>query len=230
MRNAAWLLDQLEDPFTMFPLESVADTLFEGVHAAELRKVECMRNWGVARKFWSVEEEQYHEQIGLLLGSIFVLGQAAITQTVSILNELRRHLQAEKAIPKGKVGKLEAHAATEAGTKLSVIVIVNAVSNYFKHVYEWPEPWNAAPMKGSQGETIRIVQQFGMQSGREIADNLMFAATRLDLDRNNPRAIARCIQEWREGWARGLYPSFGLPNPRDGEAEHKGRAAAHELG
>ena len=38
VRNARWLLDQLEDPFTMFPVEGVADTLFEAVDEAETRK------------------------------------------------------------------------------------------------------------------------------------------------------------------------------------------------
>jgi hypothetical protein len=51
VRNARWLLDQLEDPFTMFPVEDVADTLFEAVDEAETRKTERMGPWGVARKF-----------------------------------------------------------------------------------------------------------------------------------------------------------------------------------
>lgn len=214
VRNTRWLLDQLEDPFAMFPVESVADTLFEAVDAAEQRKAERMGSWGVARKFWSVEEEHHHEEIGLLVGSMFILGQAAITQTVSILNELRKHPQVENVIPKGKAGKLVAHAAMEAGTKRSVIVVINAVSNYFKHVYEWPETWNAAPKNDSQGETIQIVQQLGMHSGEGMTDNLMRAASRLGLCQSNPRAIASWIQEWREGWARVLYPSFGLPDPK----------------
>jgi hypothetical protein len=80
----------------------------------------------VNKQFWSVEEEHYHEKIGLLVGAIFVLGQAAITQTVSILNELRKHPQAQGVIPKNKTTKLVAHAATEAKTNLSKIVIINA--------------------------------------------------------------------------------------------------------
>src|SRR5258706_13894733 len=99
VRNARWLLDQLEDPFTMFPVESVTDTLFEAVDEAEMRKTERIGPWGVASKFWSVWEEHYHEEIGLLVGAIFVLGQAASTQTVSVLSELRRHRQAQRAIP-----------------------------------------------------------------------------------------------------------------------------------
>jgi hypothetical protein len=115
-------------------------------------------------------------------------------------------------IPENKTSKLVAHAATETKTKLSKIVIINAVSNYFKHVYEWPEPWSVEPTKGSQAETIGIVLQLGMKPG-EMTDNLLLAADCLGLCRSNPRALARSIQEWREGWARVLYPSFGLPDP-----------------
>jgi len=212
VRNARWLLKQLDDPLTMFPVETVADTLFEAVDEAEMRKAERNRPWGVARKFWSVGEEHYHEEIGLLVGAIFVLGQAAITQTVSILSELRRHPQAQSVIPENKPSKLVAHAPTETKTKLSKIVIINAVSNYFKHIYEWPEQWSIAPTKGSQAETIDVVLQLEMKPG-EMTDNVLLAADRLGLCHSNPRAIARSIQEWREAWARVLYPSFGLPHP-----------------
>ena len=74
--NVRWLLDQLEDPFTLFPIESVAGTLFEAVDVAEMRIADIMGSWEVARKFWSVEAEHYHEEVGLLVGAIFVLGQA----------------------------------------------------------------------------------------------------------------------------------------------------------
>lgn len=205
--NVRWLLDQLENPFTMFPIESVADTLFEAVDEAEMRKADLMGSWEVARKFWSVDAEHYHEEMGLLVGAIFVLGQAAITQTVSILNALRNHPEMQSVIPKNKTGKLAAHAATETTTKLSKIVIINAVSNYFKHVHEWPEQWSDVPLRGSQSETIGIVLQLGMKPG-EMTDNLLLAATQLGLCASNPRALASSIQEWREGWARELCASF----------------------
>jgi hypothetical protein len=213
VRNVSWLLEQLEDPFAMFSVEGVADTLFEAVDEAETRNAEHTDPWlGVNRKFWSVEEEHYHEKIGLLVGGMFVLGQAAITQTVSILNELRKHSQAQGVIPKNKTSKLVAHPATETKTNLSKIVIINAVSNYFKHVYEWPAQWNVATMTGSQAETISIVVQLGMRPG-EMTDNLLLAADRLGLATGNPRTLARNIQEWREGWARMLYRSFRLTDP-----------------
>jgi hypothetical protein len=214
--NVHWLLERLEDPFTMFPVQDVADSLFEAVDEAETRKAEHMDPWwGFNRKFWSVEEEHHHEKIGLLVGAIFVLGQAAITQTISILNEVRKHPQAEDLIPKNKTSKLVAHAATETNTNLSEIVIINAVSNYFKHVYEWPPQWDVVTTRGSQAETITIVLQLGMRPG-EMTDNLLLAADCLGLRRSNPRALARSIQEWREGWARMLYSSLRLTDPSTG--------------
>ncbi len=212
VRDARWWLEQLEDPFTMFPVESVADTLFKAIDDAETDKMSHIGIWGVERKFWSVEMEHDYEKIGLLVGAIFVLGQAAITQTITILKELRNDPQVQSVIPKNKTSKLTAHAALETGTGLGKIVIINAVSNYFKHVYEWPDQWDIAPDRGAQAETINIMLQIGMKPG-VMTDNLLLAAERLGLNHNNPRAVATDIQQWREGWARVLYPSFGLPDP-----------------
>ena len=91
--------------------------------------------------------------------------------------------------------------------------VVNAVSNYFKHSYEWPEGWAVDEKKFKEAETIRIVLQLGMKPGSEITDNLCRAADCLGLGSGNPRAVAVSIQEWREAWARALYPAFDLPDP-----------------
>lgn len=215
--NVRWLLNQLDDPFTMFPIESVSDTLFEAVDEAEMRKADLMGSWEVARKFWSVEAEHYHKEVGFLVGAIFVLGQAAITQTVSILNALRNHSEMQSVIPVKKADKWVAYASTETTTKLSKIVIINAVSNYFKHVPEWPKQWNDAPTKDAQTKkTIEIVLQLGMKPGEKMTDNMFLAAAQLGLCANNPRALASSIQEWREGWARELYSSFERAEKRGG--------------
>jgi hypothetical protein len=158
-----------------------------------------------------VEKEHHYEKIGLLIGALFVLGQAAITQTESVLNELRRLPRGESAIPREKNSKLNQYAAKETTTKLSKVVIINAVSNYFKHGYAWPERWSIVAKNGSkrEAETIDIVRKLGMDPKSQMTDNLLVAADRLALDRSNPRALAASIQEWREGWARVLYPIFG---------------------
>lgn len=220
--NVGWLLDKLEDPFTMFPIESVARTLLKAVDEAEMRKMDCTW-WGPSRKYWSVEQEHYHEEIGLLVGAIFVLGQAAITQTVSILNELRKHPEAESVIPKDKARKLVEHAATETKTNLSEIVIINAASNYFKHVYEWQEEWNTTQTKSYK--TIDILLKCGVTEG-DLTDNLLRVADILGIIRSNPRSLATSIQEWREGWARVLYHLFGLPDPNRA-FEHEDLPSSH---
>ena len=46
VRSVPWLLEQLEDPFTMFPVEDVADTLFQAVDETEARKAEHTDPWG----------------------------------------------------------------------------------------------------------------------------------------------------------------------------------------
>jgi hypothetical protein len=65
------------------------------------------------------------------------------------------------------------------------------------------------------------VLRLGMEPG-DMTDNLLLAADRLGLCRSNPQALASSIQEWREGWARVLYPSFGLPDPLDPMAIGRG--------
>jgi len=90
---------------------------------------------------------------------------------------------------------------------------ISWVSNYFKHVYEWPKQW-ATPAKGFHKETIDIVLRLGMKPG-EMTDNLLLAANGLGLCHSNPQALAWSIEEWRAGWARVLYPAFGLQDPRD---------------
>ncbi len=216
--NPIWearpLLERLENPFTMFPVESVSDSLFAAVDETETQKAERRGGWApAARKYWSVEDEHDHEKVGLFLGAIFVLGQAAITQTVSLLNKLRMLPSAESFIPEDKKAKLQKYAGIEVRTNESTLVVINAVSNYFKHCPEWPERWTVAEMKGQQAETIRLVLRLGMNSGSEITDNLLHAANCLGLGSGNARAVAMSIQEWREAWARALYPAFDLPDP-----------------
>jgi hypothetical protein len=208
------LLDRLEDPFTMFPLESVSDTLFAAVDETETQKAERRGWWApAARKYWSVEDEHDHDTVGLFLGAMFVLGQAAITQSVSLLNKLRMLPSAKNDIPADKKAKLQRYAAIESTTNESKLIVVNAVSNYFKHSYEWPEEWAVDDKKFKEAETIRIVLQLGMKPQSEITDNLVRAADCLGLGSRNPRAVAMSIQEWREAWARALYAVFELPDP-----------------
>ena len=212
LRNANLLLSDLADPFLMFPIETIADTLFEAVGEVQGRKFRDLGAYGVPRKYWTVEEEHYHQEEGLLLGAVFVLGQAAITQTTAVLNELKRHPEGSASIPTAKDQRMTDHATVDVGSGLSRIVIINAVANYFKHVYEWPENWATTAGQGPQASTISIALQIGM-SPQNMADNLWIAARRLGLSGDSPRAIAQLIQGWREAWANALCPPFGRSTP-----------------
>ncbi len=216
--NPIWearpLIDRLEDPFTMFPVERVSEMLFAKVEETEAGRME-RSDWytPTSRKYWTPQDDHDHETEGLLLGAIFVLGQAAITQTVSLLNKLSLLPLAETAIPSDKTGKLRRHTSIEIKTNRSIMVVINAVSNYFKHHSEWPDTWSDDEAKGLQAETIRIVGQLGMKPEFDLTDNLRQAASCLGLDSEDPRAIATGIQDWREAWARELYRTFNLPDP-----------------
>lgn len=207
LRSANVLLSDLADPFIMFPVESVADTLFGSVDDAQASKFSRMGSYGVSRQSWTVEEEHYHQEEGLLLGSVFVLGQAAITQTISILNELQRHPEGRASIPSAKDQKMTSHATVDFESGLSRVVVTNMAANYFKHHYEWPEDWSASSGHGNQVDTIRLALRIGM-TPQDVTDNLWIAARCLGLSTLNPRAVAQSVQGWREAWAKVLGPLF----------------------
>ena len=78
------LLDELQDPFVMFPFESVAQTINKALENSGELLADRMGPYGVARKFWDVPTELIHTEIGLLIGTAFELGQIVISQTVGI--------------------------------------------------------------------------------------------------------------------------------------------------
>jgi hypothetical protein len=212
--NVGWLISQLEDPFLMFPLEGVVSSLTETLNNAQEHKWRGMGPWGLSRKFWTVEMEHYHEEVGYLAGAVFVLGQAAITQTISLLTKMGTYAQAHGVIPTDKKAKMIAHASVDQETNLSKILLIDAVANYFKHVPEWPDSWDPAEAKGVQAETMKAVLQLGLAPA-DPADNLEHAIGRLGTSHSDPKSIPNCIQEWREAWARVLYAAFGLADPNE---------------
>ena len=85
-----WLLSVLEDPFEIFPLQSIGDELARSVAVSKEALYSKMGPWGVSRKYWTVEEEHCQAEISLLVGASFVLGQLALTQSVAIIQRIRR--------------------------------------------------------------------------------------------------------------------------------------------
>src|SRR6266496_178222 len=96
------LLSTIEDPFNMFPLQSVSQHLTELVDASDESTAGRAGWWGVSPKYRSVDHEHDIEVVRLLIGSAFVLGQAAITQTVSIATRLRSLAGDPPWLPHGK--------------------------------------------------------------------------------------------------------------------------------
>ncbi|WP_414551957.1 hypothetical protein [Anabaena sp. CCY 0017] len=205
-RRPEWLLEQLADPFEIFPIQGVADTIADAVDQAEMQ----MSNYGgwAARKYWTAETAHYNDEVGLLIGSIFVLGQAAITRTLSILSELQNDGRAEGLRHLNKLEKMSTHSQTDPSVNLSKIVIIDTAANYFKHVYEWPENWDETLAKPNQKKTISTAIKIGMRPG-SLTDNLLQAHRCLSVAPIEARVIPNIIQDWRECWAEKLYLAFG---------------------
>src|SRR5260370_28542819 len=81
-------LGRLEDPFELFPMQSVARSLAESAKEQEERRFGRSDWYGVSPKNYTVEDEHDIEVVELLIGSVFVLGQAAITQAVSLVKRM----------------------------------------------------------------------------------------------------------------------------------------------
>jgi hypothetical protein len=188
------LLSTLDDPFNMFPLQSVAQHLTDLVDASDESTAGRAGWWGVSPKYRSVEDEHDIEVVRLLIGSAFVLGQAAITQTVSIATRLRSLAGDPSWLPNGKTSILTTNATIHATTGISEIALIDAVANYFKHHYEWPADWAGASR--AQQRTIDVVLKLGLVPNGE--DNLRIALHQLGMSANDMSPLGRVIQEWRE--------------------------------
>jgi hypothetical protein len=208
--SVRWLLDELHDPFVMFPLQSVARSLSEV--AAESQESFCARGGpdGVARKFWDVPMEMLHEEVGLLIGSAFVLGQATLTQSIAIVSQLH-HLSGRKAsIPHRKRELLEMEAMRDPETQMSLLVVIDTAANFFKHHHEWPIDWHLSSERGVQLRTTADARTLGF-SGHEITDNMHIALRRMGIDQSDMAGVANTIQDWRERLAQRFSQVLGEP-------------------
>jgi len=188
------LLSTLDDPFEMFPLDSVARGLADLVSASDETISDHSGWWGVSRKYYSVEQEHHVEVIALLIGSTFVLGQTAITQTVAISKKLHSLAGEPNWFPSDRRTILRTEAAVHVETSLSELILFDAVANYFKHHYEWPDDWNPQRAEKPQRRTIEIVRRLGL-SPESREDNLRIAVQNLGLTTSDMVLGAR-IQAW----------------------------------
>jgi len=201
--HVGYLLAAIEDPFQIFPLESVASSL--GGLVTDSYKAISERSgwWGVSRKYYSVEQEHEMEMISLLIGASFVLGQAAITQTAALALKIRELAGNPSWLPASRTEVLQTEATFNVKTRLSDLVIIDAVANYFKHHHEWPLGWSLDKAKGAQRSTIKIALSLGFSPESEES-SLHVALQSLALTERTMGSLGCSIREWRERLAEHL--------------------------
>src|SRR5260370_36070920 len=109
-------LGRLEDPFELFPMQSVARSLAESAKEQEERRFGRSDWYGVSPKNYTVEDEHDIEVVELLIGSVFVLGQAAIKQAVSLVKRMREVAGGPAWLPADKADLMELGSAVHVGT------------------------------------------------------------------------------------------------------------------
>jgi hypothetical protein len=166
MPDVGQLLDALEDPFELFPMQSVARELSAIVNKSDQQRFERNGPMGVyvPPMLYSVQDEHDIAVVQLLVGSSFVLGQAAIAQAVSIAVKINELADRPAWLPHGKAALMSTEALVHDGTGLSTIVLIDAVANYVKHHYEWPDDWAGSSRAQT---TIDIVRKLGLEPNDE---------------------------------------------------------------
>jgi hypothetical protein len=187
----------------MFPVEAVSSHLAQLVSDSYDRITEQSGWWGVSRKYYSVEQEHHLEMISLLIGSAFVLGQAALTQTVAIAIRLWSIAGEPTWLPASKAEVLRVEPTIHTGTRMSEMVLIDEVANYFKHHYEWPTDWDTKKARRTQRRTIQRVASLGLAPGNH-ENNLQAALQGLGLCTSTMSSLASKIQGWRERLADRL--------------------------
>ena len=197
-------VDRLEDPFEMFPMQSVARSLADSAKQQEERRFGRSDWYGVSPKYYTVEDEHDNEVVELLIGSVFVLGQAAITQAVSLVKRMHEVAGEPAWIPSDKESIMALESPIHAGTGLQKILIINAVANYFKHRHEWWDDWTGP--KHSL-KTIQIVSKLGL--GPKGYHNLEHALRELEVYLPDMAPLAQLVVTWREQLAAHLRNELG---------------------
>lgn len=202
------LVEELEGELEQFPLSSVIRSHARLTEQALDAWSDRLRDMGdPGRRYWDHPAELMYDEVGVLLGAMFVLVQAAVTETVSIVKRIYE-LSGEK-ISKGEVMSLEAELDSKSG--LSYIAIANGAANFYKHRFEWPNDWLGSSSK-QQEETISLVRSIGMGPGRDLADNLLCAVRAImNTSSGKPHDLAHLIvEQWRARLAGRLRVQFDL--------------------
>src|SRR5689334_9310458 len=121
MPHVRFLLDRLEDPFEMFPLQSVSSQFGGLVSESGRRRYDRNGPYGVSDRFRSVEDDHDVAKGQLFIASAFILGQAAITQAISIATRVRAIAGAPSTLPHRKPAIMATEAPVHQESGLSKI-------------------------------------------------------------------------------------------------------------
>lgn len=191
-----WLIEEISDPFDVFPLEHALREL--GRVTEENEHELYSRYEDVAPKYRDFGLEQGLEAVSIIIGAGFVAAQSILTRTFSSVRRLAEFDVVKSAgganIPKTKNELFNIAACDRNG--VPDIVGVNALANYFKHASEWPYDWNGLT-KPLEIETARTVTAMGLLPGDP--DNIVRGAAFLMFGgRDGLSKLASRMQEWRE--------------------------------
>lgn len=203
------LLQRLEDLLDQFPLSSVIRSHAELTEQAFDAWSERLRDLGhPGRSYWDHPAELMYEEAGVLLGATFVLIQAAITETVSIVKRI--YELNGQTIRKDAVMSLEAELNPKSG--LSYVTIANGAANFYKHRFEWPEDWRGGTSP-QQEETINLLRTVGLSPEKDLADNLLSAVYAITgaSDASPKDLSVLVVEKWRGRLALCLRAQFALP-------------------
>ncbi|EKT4459895.1 hypothetical protein QEL84_000613 [Pseudomonas putida] len=202
------LVQELEDVLDQFPLSNVIKSHAELTKQALDAWSEHLRDLGhPGRKYWDHPAELMYDEAGVLLGSMFVLIQAAITETVSIVKRVYE-LNGQMI---GKTGVMSLEAELNPNLGLSYVAIANGAANFYKHRFEWPRGWLGS-LSGQQDDTINLVRAVGMSPEQDLADNLLCAVRAITRkgDGNSKDLSGPVVGEWRARLALSLRTQFAL--------------------
>jgi hypothetical protein len=208
-RTLEWLLEDLCDPFAIFPLQDVARSLKQSIEDSQEAFREREGPTGVARAFWDVPMELLNHGIGIAMGSAFVLGQAAITQGVSIVTRIRQLTNQHPSVPRNKRQLLETECYVAPRSGLSTMVIIDTGANYFKHHHEWPEDWHAHAGSPTQAHTMNDALRLGL-SGQDLVGNMHAILHGLGLSVEDIHTVPMLVQKWRENVGRMLSRELAI--------------------
>lgn len=203
------LLQELKDPFAIFPLQDVARSLTNLIAESQEAFNERSGPYGVARNYWDVPMEMLDDGIGIAIGSAFVLGQAAIEQSVSIAVQIRKLSKSQAIVDKKRV-LLVTGSQMSPSIQLSNMVIIDTAANYFKHHHAWPEDW-LAMVNGTttQKQTMEDAKRIGM-SGHKLTNNMHQALSALSLGTHEVFAVPMSVHDWRDKLGTKFSTALGI--------------------